>query len=146
MQNKKSNLDILKWLIIGLAGLAIIVLIFGAGVFVGGLKAKFSCHWAENYHKNFAGPKNGFMEDWRKIPPMPGDLIESHGAFGEIIEMQENSFVMKGRENIEKVVLIKPDTIINKKGELAVGDQVVVIGSPNDNGQIEAKLIRIFSK
>ncbi|MFH1392092.1 MAG: hypothetical protein ABIG90_00195 [bacterium] len=142
----KNKQDILKWIIISLAGLVIIILIFGAGIFIGGIKAKFSYGWAENYHRNFAGPKTGFMSNWRKMPPMPGDFIESHGAFGEIIEMQENSFVIKGRENIEKIILIKQDTVINKKSDLAVGDQVVVIGSPNDNGQIEAKLIRVFNR
>jgi hypothetical protein len=32
-----------------------------------------------------------------------------------------------------------------KKDDLKVGDQVVIIGSPNEQGQIEAKLIRIFN-
>ena len=146
MTKEKQDRDIFKWLLIGLAGLAILVLIFSAGVFIGGLKAKFSYRWAENYHRNFAGPKTGFMSDWRKMPLMHGDFIEGHGVFGEIIEMQENSFVIKGRGNIEKIVLIKQDTVINKKSDLTVGDQVVVIGSPNNNGQIEAKLIRVFNR
>ena len=33
-----------------------------------------------------------------------------------------------------------------KKEDLKVGDWVVIIGSPNEKGQIEARLIRLFNK
>jgi len=151
-QNKKAlRPDILKWIIIGLAAFVIVMLIFGAGMFVGGMKAKFSYRWAESYHKNFAGPKEGFFGDWRNPPPFPGDFIEGHGTFGEIIKVNDSDFVIKGRNNIEKLILIKEDTVIEKgratikKDELEVGNSVVVIGSPNEQGQIEAKLIRVFN-
>ena len=153
-ENKQNNLkikrDVLKWIIIGLAGFIIVVLIFGAGMFVGGMKARFSYRWAESYHKNFAGPREGFFGDWRNLPPPPGDFIEGHGTFGEIIEIQDTGLVIKGQGDIEKVIIFTEQTII-KKGrktvkinELKVGDRVVVIGSPNEEGQIEAKLIRLF--
>ena len=148
---KKINRDVLKWIIIGLAAFVIVVLIFGAGMFVGGMKAKFSYRWAESYHKNFAGPKGGFFGDWRRMPPLPGDFIEGHGAFGEIIEFKDNGFVIKGRGDIEKIVVITEDTVIKKgmetvKDGLKVGDRVTIIGSPNEEGQIEAKLIRVFNE
>ncbi len=141
--------DVLKWIIIGLAGFAVVVLIFSAGMFVGGMKVKFSYQWAEGYHKNFAGPRGGFFGDWQKMPPLPGDFIEGHGAFGEIIELKDNGFVIKGRGDMEKIVITTQDTVIKKgmetvKDGLKVGDCVVIIGSPNEEGQIEAKLIRIF--
>ena len=148
--NKKINRDTLKWVVIGLAGFAVIVLIFGAGMVIGEMKAKFSYRWAESYHKNFGGPRGGFFGDWRRIPPLPGDFIEGHGAFGEIIELNGNSFVIKGRGNVEKIIIITEDTIIKKgmktiKDGLKVGEHVVIIGSPNEEGQIEAKLIRILN-
>jgi hypothetical protein len=149
--NKKINRDVLKWIITGLAGFVIIVLIFGAGIFVGGMKARFSYRWAESYHKNFAGPRAGFFGDWQKLPLPPDDFIESHGTFGEIIKINDSDFVIKGQGDVEKVIIITKDTVI-KKGmttikteELKVGNQVVVIGSPNEEGQIEAKLIRLFN-
>jgi hypothetical protein len=147
--NKKINRDVLKWIIIGLAGFVVIILIFGAGIFVGGTKARFSYRWAESYHKNFAGPQGGFFGDWRTLPP-PGDFIEGHGTFGEIIKINDSDLIVKGQGDVEKVILITKDTTIErgrdtlKKEELKVGDQVVIIGSPNEQGQIEAKLIRIF--
>lgn len=147
---KKINRDTLKWVVISLVGLAVIVLIFGTGMVVGGMKAKFSYRWAESYHKNFAGPRGGFFGDWRKMPPMPGDFIEGHGAFGEIIELKDNGFVIKGRGDVEKIVIITEDTIIKRgmetvRDNLEVGNRVVIIGSPNEEGQIEAKLIRVFN-
>lgn len=146
--NKKINSDILKWIIIGLLFIVVIVLVFGVGIWVGGKKAKFSYHWAEQYHKNFAGPRVGFFSDWRNFPR--GDFIEGHGAFGEIIELQVSGFVIKGRGDVEKVIVTTEDTIIKKgrktvKDKLKVGDRAVIIGSPNEEGQIEAKLIRIFN-
>lgn len=145
--DKKINRDTLKWVVIGLAGFAVVILIFGAGMFVGGMKAKFSYRWAENYHRNFAGPREGFFSKLREFPTR--DFISGHGSFGEVIEIKDKEFVIKSRENIEKVIVIKDDTIITKgrkriKDGLAVGDNVVIIGSPNDEGKIEAKMIRII--
>lgn len=145
---KKINSDILKWIIIGLAGFVVVVLIFSAGMFIGEMKARFSYRWAESYHKNFAGPREGFFGSWQ-LPP-PSDFIESHGTFGQIIEIKDNTLVIKGKDDVEKIVLMRDDTIINrfretiKISDLKVNDFVVVIGSPNDAGQIEAKLIRVL--
>lgn len=146
---QKINRDVLKWAIIGLLAIVVIVLVLGLGILIGEKKAKFSYRWAEQYHKNFAGPKTGFLGDWRKISLSPSDFIEGHGTFGEIIELRDTGFVIKGRGDVEKVIVTTKDTIVMKgretvKNGLKVGDNVVVIGSPNDEGQIEAKLIRIF--
>ncbi len=145
MSNHK---DIIKWIIIGLLAVVVILLVFGLGVLIGERKAKFSYRWAEQYHKMFAGPRQGFFEDWRSFPR--GEFIEAHGTFGEIIEMKENEFVIKGRGDVEKVILITDKTVIQKgrekvkKDDLKIGNFVVVIGSPNEEGKIEAKMIRII--
>ncbi len=149
-QNIKKHLqnsDVLKWIIVGLVCFVLILLAFGAGVKVGVSKAKFSYRWAESYHKNFGGPRGGFVDDWRRFPAR--DFINAHGSFGEIIEIKDKEFVVRGRENVEKVILITEETIITKgretiKNGLKVGDRVVVIGSPDEEGKIEAKLIRVF--
>jgi len=147
---KKLNKDVLKKVLIGLAIFVAVVLIFGAGVVVGTMKAHFSYRWAENYHKNFAGPRAGFFGDWRRMPPPPGDFMKSRGSFGEIIKINSSDFVLKGENDLEKVILVTEKTIIEqgrnllKFSDLKVGNRVVVIGTPNEQGQIEAKLIRVF--
>jgi hypothetical protein len=149
MEEKRH--DILKWIIVGLFAIVVIVLAFGLGVFVGERKAKFSYLWAENYHRMFAGPKAGFLGSLR-MPPFPpfDEFIEGHGTFGEIIKIEGNSLVAKGRENVEKVIVVTEKTVIKsgrediKFSDLKIGDMIVIIGSPNDKGQIEAKLIRVF--
>jgi hypothetical protein len=143
-----NNKDLLKWVIIGLLIVVAIVLVLGLGILIGEKKAKFSYRWAEQYHEMFAGPRAGFFGDWRNFPS--GEFIEAHGVFGEIIEMKENELVIKGREDVEKVILITDETIIQKgrekmkKEDLKVGNFVVVIGSPDEEGKIEAKMIRLF--
>jgi hypothetical protein len=143
--------DILKWIIVGLISIIVLVLVFGLGVLVGEKKAKFSYLWAENYHRMFAGPKAGFLGSLR-MPPFPpfDEFIEGHGTFGEIIKIEGNNLVVKGRGNVEKVILVTEKTVIKsgrediKFSDLKIGDMIVIIGSPNDKGQIEAKLIRVF--
>jgi hypothetical protein len=148
-ENKKSHRDLLKWIIVGIIIFVYSVCVFGTGVFVGGMKARFSYRWAENYHRNFGGPENGFMFDMR-MSPLNGEFIQGHGVFGEIIQIKDSDIVIKSQDNAEKVVIFNKDTAITvgrrtiTKSDLKVGEQVVVIGSPNDKGQIEARLIRVF--
>ncbi len=147
--NKKAlHQDSLKWIIVGLVGIVVITFIFSAGMWIGGAKAKYSYRWAENYHKNFGGPRGGFLDNWRSFPH--GDFIEGHGAFGEIIELNDLGFVIKGRGDVEKIIITSEGTVM-KMGRktvedgLKVGNSVTIIGSPNEEGQIEAKLIRVFN-
>ncbi len=142
-----------------LGGLIIVLLIFKLGMVVGFKKANFSYRWGENYHQNFAGPRGGFFN--RAIRDFSDqDFIGAHGVFGQIIKIDPiknkisngvdgSILVIKGQDNIEKVVLVKDNTVIDrfmetvKLSDLKVDDYIVVIGDPNESGQIEAKLIRI---
>ncbi len=130
--------------VIGIIAAALII--FRAGVFVGYRKATFSYRWGENYHKNFGGPRGGFlMEAFDK-----DDFINPHGTFGKIMKIELPTFVVEGSDGTEKVILIKDDTAIRRlrdtveTKDLKVNDNVVIIGEPNDKGQVEAKLIRIM--
>jgi hypothetical protein len=145
---KPPKKDRLKWFILGLCGFIIILLILGLGIFIGATKARFSYRWAENYHKNFGGPRGGFMGGFPGFPDR--DFIEGHGTFGEIIKINDSDLVIKGRDDVEKVILITKDTVIKKgkktikKEDLKVGNAITVIGNPDNQGRIEAELIRIF--
>jgi hypothetical protein len=62
------------------------------------------------------------------------------------------SLIIKGFDGSEHSILVGPGTIIRQfkntiqLSSLKEGDTVAVIGSPNDTGQIEAKLIRYLSE
>jgi len=148
IKNFFQNRDVLKWVIIGLAGFAVLILVFGAGVKVGTMKAKYSYRWAENYHRNFGGPRGGFFGELKNFPR--GEFINAHGVFGSIIKIEGNTIIAKAKDDVEKTVLVSDSTIIEKGRErvqlsnLKVDEGVVIIGSPNEEGQIEAKLIRVF--
>ncbi len=125
--------------------IAIIVLIFGAGMYVGFHKARFSYQWGENYHKNFGGPRGGFLRDFGGK-----DLIDANGVAGQIIKIDKSTIVVRGRDNVEKLITIKDDAVIKrfnetvKLSELKINDFIVVIGEPNNSGQIEAKFVRVM--
>jgi len=147
-EEKPPKKDRLKWFILGFCGFIIILLILGLGIFIGATKARFSYRWAENYHKNFGGPRGGFMGGFPGFPDR--DFIEGHGTFGEIIKINDSDLVIKGRDDVEKVILITKDTVIKKgkktikKEDLKVGNAITVIGNPDNQGRIEAELIRVF--
>jgi len=137
-------------LVLLVAAIAVIFLIFGAGMYVGYHKARFSYQWGENYHKNFGGPRGGIFRDFGGK-----DLIDANGIDGRVIKVvpstnsgQAATLIIKGRDNVEKIVLVKEDTVIRrftetiKLGDLKVDNNIVAIGEPNDQGQIEAKFIR----
>jgi len=134
-----------KILVFGIAGLIAVLLIFQAGMMVGFRKANFSYQWGENYHRNFAGPRGGFFQEF-----IGKDLIDAHGVFGSIIKIDGSTLIIKGANDVEKIILLKDDSVIKrfqetvKSEDLKIGENIVVIGSPNDSGQIEAKLIRIL--
>lgn len=140
---KSKKFYIITW---SLAGIMILLLVFKAGVIVGYKKASFSYGWGESYHRNFGGPRSGFSRNFFDKE----DFIESHGTFGQIMKIDGSTLVVKGRDNAEKIVLVKDDTSLRSKrdtavlSDLKINDYIVIIGQPNNQGQIEAKLIRIM--
>jgi hypothetical protein len=137
-------------ILLGLGIIIVMMLTFSAGVTVGFHKASFGRAWGEHYNENFGmGPKNGRMGDLQRVGPM--DYFPSaHGATGKIIKMELPNVIVQDKDNIEKVVSTNADTKIQKgrteiaTKDLRVDDFIVVIGTPNDQGIVEAKLIRVI--
>lgn len=129
--------------LIGIGIVIVAILIFSAGVSVGFHKASFGRAWGENYERNF-GMKPGNMMFGKDNFP------NSHGTIGKIIKIETPTMIVQDKDNIEKVILVKEDTQIQKAREiitindLKIDDHIVVIGNPNEEGQIEAKFIRII--
>ena len=129
-----------------LSGIGVVVvalLIFSAGVSVGFHKASFGRAWGDNYERNFGMRPNRpfFGED---------NFPNANGAIGKIIKITLPTIIVQDKNNTEKVVSIQDNTQIEKMmtnisaNDLALDDFVVVIGTPNSQGQIEAKFIRIM--
>jgi len=149
--NKIFKSKIFRWALIIIGALVVLLFVFKAGMIVGVKKADFSCRWSDNYHRNFGGPRGGFLEGFGDR-----DFMEANGVFGQIIKIDvststpTSTFVVKGRGDTERVVLLDGNSVVKnlkdtvKSSDLKVGDSVVIIGEPNAAGQIEAKLVRVM--
>ncbi|MDD2646717.1 MAG: hypothetical protein PHV78_02920 [Patescibacteria group bacterium] len=134
-----------KIIFIGVVGVIMLLLIFKIGMMVGFKQADFSYRWGDNYHTNFAGPQGGFL-----LRDFNGrEFMDAHGVFGQIIKIDNPMIITRGPGDMEKIVLVKNNTIINRLrdrieiDDLRPDDFIVVIGAPNNIGQIEARLIRM---
>lgn len=134
-------------------GIAIAILaIFRAGMFLGFHKAGFSYQWAENYHRNFDGPRRegGFIENIEQRLGGGRTFMGGHGTLGTILKIDTNALVVKNQDNTENIAVLSGDTVVRAGAEtlhasdLKVDDQIVIIGSPDEQGEIQAKFIRIF--
>ncbi len=78
------------------------------------------------------------------------DFTNSSGAIGKIVKIDLPTLMVENKDGIEKAILITDDTVIKKlretvkPEELKIDDFVIVIGSPNDKAQVEAKIMRIM--
>lgn len=131
--------------LIGLGVAIVALLIFQAGMLVGYRKAAFSYRMGDNYYRAFGdrGPRPFQL-------PLGGGFAEAYSAIGKVVSVSLPTIVVVGPDEIEKVILIGEDTQIRRfdqtieAGDLKVGDFTVILGSPNDDSQIEAKLIRLL--
>lgn len=136
----------MKW-ILGVLGFCIVALLFFAiGVSVGYRKAEFSYQWKEGYNRNFGRPPSRVVG----FPPEPASMMNAHGVAGSVIQVAASDLVIVGRDGMEKTVTFSPLTMVrNDNGMLRlsdfkVGDQIIVIGAPGNEGRIEARFIRVF--
>lgn len=136
----------LNKLLIILAAAVVLVFVFTAGVFVGHEKGRFSKNWGENYYRNIMGPDGrgrGLMDFGRPE-------FNAHSGFGQIIKIEGNTIVVKGPDNVEKIIAVDGKTAIQKFNQslkiadLRVDEFIVVIGRPNNQGQVKARLIRVM--
>jgi len=133
----------------------VVLLSFAVGVRVGLHKALFSTHFGQNYEQNFMGGPEG--RGGRMVPPF-GKMMDTdnrgvrnpHGVGGEILSISGDTLVIKDRNNQESSVRISEATSINRGKEilalqnLVVGDRIIVVGKPGDDGVIIAGLVRVF--
>ncbi len=134
-----------RWTAGALAAAVIFFLAFGLGVSVGYRKAMFASAWGRSYELNFSGPAHhGFVFASGAIA---GNM---HGVAGTVIDVASGTIAVKDGDNDEESIAVASGTVIRQMNDmislsaLAVGDRVVVIGTPDSAGQIEAHFIRVF--
>jgi hypothetical protein len=126
-------------IVIALFGCAALAASFGLGELVGYQKARFSYVWGDQYAQNFGGPRHGLFG-------APGEpmYIDAHGMSGTVLKIDGTTIVTRGIDNREKLVVTDPQTQIQGAPQIQINDHIVVIGMPNEQGQIVAKFIRIL--
>lgn len=125
-------------------GVVIILLVtFSLGVSVGFHRASFTKAWGEHYMDNF-GPRSEHTGLAREHYP------NAHGAIGKILKIELPTIIVEDKDATEKVIVLTENTKIQNgtmaitAPDLKLNDFIITIGSPNDQGQIEAKFIRVF--
>ncbi len=130
-------------LVIGI--ILLMIVSFQFGVFVGFGKASFNFRNGERYFLEMNG---------RRDDPMMGlkrdDFQNTHGTIGKIIRISPDVLIVLDKEQKEKTISISTSTVIKKFREdikavdLKIDDFIAVIGSPEENGFVGAKLIRVM--
>ena len=142
---KFSKSKFFTTLLIAIPAVILLLAAFRLGVFVGHHKARFSDEWGGTYERTFIGPRKGFHGVFSN-----GGFMNEYGTAGAIVKIEGSNLIISGRDNIEKSILVSTSTIIRMyqdtlhPADLKAGQQITVIGSPNNQGQIEAKFIRLL--
>jgi hypothetical protein len=138
-----------KGIVIVLVILLILGLIFRLGMMVGGWKAEFSHSWGDNYQRNFLGLP-GDSGPMGMMGLNDRDFMNGHGVFGKIVQINDGSFVINDNAGTEKNILVKTDTVIKRfkdtinLKDLKTDETVAVVGMPDSQGRIEAKIVRVM--
>jgi hypothetical protein len=130
----------------GVIGVLILaLLIFHTGVVVGSHRDLFSGSPVRPGTDH--GFRSPFLPGGFELPH--GFIPNSHGAVGAIMAITLPSVTMQTREGTSQTILISTSTIIRSMSgadtkTLSVGNQIIVLGKPDNQGRIDAKLIRIL--
>lgn len=128
--------------------LIVLIALFTAGVAVGERKFRHLSGLCMNYDK-MRSPRHGSRGPFPFAPPM---LPSTHGVFGKVLSISDQGLVVQGKDDIEQDVLITSSTMIrigDKTGtaaDIQPDIDASVFGAPNNQGQIEATLIRLFTR
>jgi hypothetical protein len=137
---QSSKVKAALWIV---GGVLALLVVFGIGAAVGYHRALFTTRFGENYYRNFYGaPAAG--------GPMGSISFSTHGVAGVVIDVATSTLAVKDSSGNERSVTIVPATVIREGNDtitladVVIGGMVTVIGGPNETGQIEARLIRVF--
>ena len=114
-----------------------VLVVFRAGVYVGFRQGAY-------LHRDFA-------ERGRMMPfGFAGELPQTHGGVGMITSVKLPSITIQTSDGSEKIVLVTASTTIRgfngniKPQDLKQGDALIVLGTPDEQGVIDARFIRLL--
>ncbi len=117
--------------------------VFQAGMLLGYHKAEFSNRYGEYYYRTFEGPgPRMFM--------MQDRFMGGYGSAGKIISLSLPTIVVSGKDNKEETIVVENNTQVRSfdreitPADLKLNDFIVVFGSPDENSEIKARLIRLL--
>ena len=125
--------------------LLVALVIFGAGMSVGYNKAQFSSDWSNHYSDMFGGMRSPFA-----VTPDSDDISAANGAAGTVIAVNLPTIAVKGQNEVEKIIVIGPSTVIRQfrspatTTDIHVGDTLIGIGEPDSEGRIVATFVRLI--
>lgn len=140
----------IKILIVSIILSAILFGAFQAGVFIGFHKASFLFKSGDNFYKSF-GERNDKVVDSMSIGGrmFKDEFSGGHGAVGKIIKVNLPNIILIGPDNIEKIIVVSENTSIrygrqtSSINSLNTDQNISVLGTPDNEGRIIAKYIRI---
>ncbi len=124
-----------------IGALLLAALIFHAGVVVGSHREAFGRFGMER------GFRSSFFPGGFELPY--GSIPNTHGAVGTITAVTLPTRTLQTRDGTNETILVGTSTSIRDKGAadtkaLIVGTQAIVLGEPDSQDRIDAKLIHIL--
>lgn len=156
--NNLLGSKVVRTIIWALGGLIALFLAFGLGMRVGEGRVGFARGFGMHYFQDFPGMimQSGTGQVSITVPggpivsgAMPVPVV-IHGLAGTVIAVTPPTIAVQDGQNNEQSVLVATGTLIREYdstitvNDIAAGDQVAVIGSPNADGQVIARFIRVF--
>lgn len=134
---------------IALGVVAVLILMcvsFLAGAKCSERRMRHFSNWSNHYPDMMLPHRGMRVMEFRGRPPMP----LPNGVFGRVLSATGTNLIIEGRDHFEQNVLINASTTIRtERGTASIADiqpemEVGVFGMPNEQGQIDARLIRLF--
>ncbi|MCI0475433.1 MAG: DUF5666 domain-containing protein [Anaerolineales bacterium] len=134
LESEKKTSPWRRYSLFALIGACVLGTVFGAGFFVG--------RWSGRANLSTISPLG------KSIIPSSG-----HGAIGRITQIEGTTLTLLARDGTTQTILIENKTRIERGvtktlkltlRDLKVGDQIIVVGTPNAQRQIRANLIRVL--
>lgn len=130
----------LQWAVSIVGALVLVLLIFHAGM-------AFGSHRGDSGRRGQdRGFRHPFFPSGFELPH--GFAPNNHGAVGIVTSVSLPTVVMQTRDGASQTIIVGTSTMIrgaNGASSLSAGDHITVLGGSDEEGQIDAKLIRIIS-